>query len=95
MRKKSEIITFKADEALLEAIKWIENRSQFIREAVFAALDNVCPLCRGTGTLTVNQRRHWESFSASHSVEECDDCHEAHLVCAGQPGQAAAGKKRH
>ena len=81
MSKKTEIITFKADESLLEAIRGIENRSQFIREAVCAALDNVCPLCRGTGILTVNQKRHWRAFSKDHSIEECGDCHEAYLVC--------------
>jgi len=81
MKKKSEIITFKADETLLEAIKGVENRSRFIREAILAALENVCPLCQGVGILSVNQRRHWDRFARYHSLQECDDCHEVHLVC--------------
>ncbi len=85
MRKKSEIITFKADQSLLDAIKGVENRSRFIREAVFAALENVCPLCKGSGTLTVNQMRHWDTFAEDHSLRECGDCHEVHLVCVKQP----------
>ena len=93
MRKKTEIITFKADESLLEAIKGIENRSRFIREAVFAALENACPLCKGTGTLTVNQRRHWDSFAENHSLRECRDCHEVHLVCASEPKRDLCRRK--
>ncbi len=91
MSKKSEIISFKADESLLAAFKGIENRSRFIRQAVFAALENVCPLCRGNGTLTINQMRHWDRFARDHSLQECRDCHEFHLVCAKKP----AGRGRH
>jgi hypothetical protein len=80
-RKKQEIITFKADESLLEAMRGIPNRSEFIRTAVLAALDSVCPLCKGTGILTPDQRLHWLTFETDHSVEECGDCHEMHLVC--------------
>ena len=49
MKKKTDIITFKVDATLLEALRGIENRSEFIRSAILSALDNVCPLCRGTG----------------------------------------------
>ena len=81
-KKKPDIITFKVDQTLAGKIKTIPNRSDFIRNAVLAALDNNCPLCGGSGTLTVNQRRHWEAFSRDHRVEKCDDCSELHLVCA-------------
>jgi len=78
---KQEIVTFKAERSLLEAMKGIPNRSEFIRSALLAALDSACPLCRGTGIMTPNQKRHWDSFSDHHDVEECDECHEVHLVC--------------
>ena len=80
-KTKTDVITFKVDAALREALKGISNRSDFIRRALVAALDNTCPLCCGTGVLSVDQQRHWESFAKSHSVEQCDDCHEIHLVC--------------
>lgn len=93
MAKKSadrpQIVTFKADPSLMEAMKGITNRSEFIRNAVLASLDSVCPLCRGTGILTPNQRKHWDSFAANHVLQECDDCHETHLVCAQGPKAAA------
>ena len=81
-KSKSEIITFKVDESLFEAISDIPNRSDFIRQAVLAALNSTCPLCQGTGALTRKQRDHWQNFIRDHSLEKCDDCHEFHLVCS-------------
>ena len=80
-RPKQEIITFKVDKALREAMRGIPNRSEFIRTAILRALESACPLCRGTGSLTPDQRRHWERFAAGHSLAECPDCHAVHLVC--------------
>ena len=84
MDGKQQIITFKADEALVRAMGAINNRSAFIRAAILAALDGTCPLCRGTGVMNPRQRRHWEDFSQTHPVERCGDCDEAHLVCRAE-----------
>lgn len=81
-RKKREIVTFKADAPLLEAMAGIPNRSEFIRSAILSALDSVCPLCKGSGILTPDQRTHWVEFARNHTLSECDDCHAVHLVCA-------------
>jgi hypothetical protein len=91
--RKHDIITFKADDSLLEAMRGIPNRSEFIRAAILAALDSACPLCKGTGILTPDQRKHWERFAANHLLRECDDCHAVHLVCAaeGAADHSAAG----
>jgi len=78
---KQEIVTFKADAALLEAMKAIPNRSDFIRRAILAALEGTCPLCMGTGILTPAQQSHWKQFSRGHHVEECEECNEMRLVC--------------
>ncbi len=80
-RPKAEIITFKVDEALAQALARVENRSDFIRSAVLSALGNVCPLCNGTGTLSASQRRHWDHFALHHRMRTCNDCHEPYLVC--------------
>ncbi len=79
--QKEAVITFKADASLMEALRVLPNRSEFIRAAILAALDNHCPLCNGTGVLTPNQKRHWETFAAHHPLRECEECHEVHLVC--------------
>ena len=87
--KRQDVITFKVDRALSEALEGISNRSEFIRSAILAALGNTCPLCRGTGILSEEQQGHWEEFSRTHIVERCDDCHAFHLVCtaSGQNGR--------
>ena len=92
-KHKTEIVTFKADESLLLAMEGIPNRSEFIRDAVSAALDSVCPLCKGTGILSPEQKQHWRTFSADHAVVKCEECHEDHLICVRQqpgdgPGQS-------
>ena len=75
-KAKHEIITFKADAALLEAMKGIPNRSEFIRNSILAALDSACPLCSGTGVLTPQQKRHLQDFLVDHSLRECEKCHD-------------------
>jgi hypothetical protein len=82
--KKQEIITFKVDDALRKALQGVPNRSEFIRAAILAALDSVCPLCKGSGILTPDQRKHWETFSKNHPLRECEDCHAFHLVCGAE-----------
>jgi len=80
-KRKQEIVTFKVDEPLLAAMNGIPNRSEFIRAAILSALDSVCPLCKGGGILTPDQRRHWVEFAEHHALAECEDCHAMHLVC--------------
>jgi len=84
--KKQEVISFKVDSALAQAMQGISNRSEFIRAAILSALENTCPLCLGTGMLTPDQRRHWDLFSRDHALEECADCQALHLVCGAAPG---------
>jgi len=88
---KPEVISFKADQSLLAAMEGIPNRSEFIRNAILAALDGVCPLCQGTGILSPQQKDHWQRFARHHQVRRCDSCQALHLVCAEQAGQERAG----
>ncbi len=79
--RQTEIISFKADPELTAAMRGIPNRSEFIRAAILAALDGVCPVCRGTGILTGHQQSHWREFSRAHSLEQCGTCQTPRLVC--------------
>ena len=83
-KKRQEVITFKVDESLLQAMKGVDNRSEFIRSAILSALENQCPLCNGTGVLSPEQKEHWERFAQDHTMEECDKCHEIKLVCGNR-----------
>jgi len=81
-RAKQSIVTFKVEGSLMDSLRGIPNRSAFIRTAILAALENMCPLCQGTGILTPEQKTHWKTFATDHTVRECAECHEWHLVCA-------------
>ena len=83
--RKQEVISLKVAPSLLEAMKGVPNRSEFIRNAILAALDSACPLCKGTGILQPRQKAHWDAFAKSHPLEECDDCHETYLRCLHDP----------
>ena len=96
VNKKQEIVTFKVDRSLWHAMEGIPNRSEFIRSAILRALEGACPLCKGTGSLTPDQRRHWDAFAEKHVVEECEDCHAVHLVCVAaddEPDAHAEGAR--
>ena len=80
-KTKENVITFKVDDSILDELKKIPNRSEFLRLAVLSALENICPLCGGTGTLTPDQQKHWDIFEKEHTIEECSTCNTYHLVC--------------
>ena len=84
---KPEVISFKADAALVEALDGVSNRSEFIRAAILSALDGVCPLCQGTGILTPEQKKHWNNFARHHTVERCATCDARYLVCRAENGE--------
>ena len=91
---KDEVITFKAGPSLAAAIRHIPNRSEFIRAAILSALEHGCPLCQGTGILSPEQKRHWDSFSRQHPVTQCRDCDALRLECrTSRHGRASAGGK--
>ncbi len=80
--KDVEVLTFKVDKELVKLLKKVPNRSEFIRGAILAALDNACPFCQGTGLLTPHRKKHWEDLSKHHPTKECKECHEDVLVCS-------------
>lgn len=81
MKKKQETVTFKVDRDLMEIIKEIPNRSEFIRRAIISAMGTICPLCNGSGILTPNQKKHWDDFSVNHEIARCQECDERVLIC--------------
>ena len=72
MAKTHEVITFKIDPQLAILMQGIENRSAFIRTALLAALEHLCPFCKGTGVLTPHRKGHWQEFSGF--LEDCREC---------------------
>lgn len=78
---KNSVITFKADEEMTEALERIPNKSEFIRAAVANALQENCPLCGGTGTLSPHQKMHWTKFLEEHTLKHCRECHGLMIDC--------------
>ena len=74
-----EVITFKANTSLRELLEGIPNRSEFIRNAILAALDNTCPFCKGTGVLNDHRKKHWTTLVESHDLSKCNECNEVVL----------------
>lgn len=80
-KNKERIFTFKTDEKLARQLEAIPNRSEFIRRALNAALEQDCPLCKGTGVFSKEQQKHWQHFLSLHTLERCDECDSVHFVC--------------
>lgn len=78
---KEQTVTFKVDSKLYKQLNRIPNRSEFIRNSLFKALNNICPLCNGTGILNSCQQGHWDEFSKNHHLSQCDNCHSVYLSC--------------
>jgi hypothetical protein len=78
---KDQIVTFKADEDLFNLLNKIPNKSEFIRNSILKALDNLCPLCNGTGILNNCQKNHWIEFKKHHGLAECNECKSVYLTC--------------
>jgi len=81
MKTKDQILSFKLDEELYEKIKFMPDRSKFIRDAIAMALENTCPFCNGTGILDQAQKEHWKNLMKNHSLERCDDCGALFIKC--------------
>lgn len=84
MKKKERVITFKADEKLADNLDNLPNKSEFIRQALEAALEKRCPLCNGTGSLSMEQQHHMEEFLTMHPLQKCEECDAVHFICQPQ-----------
>ncbi len=85
---KQTVISFKADEEMNRALEQIPNKSEFIRAAILAALDETCPFCGGTGILNPHQRKHWASFLKTHHLEHCEECNGYEIKCDAAESQS-------
>ena len=78
---KEQVITFKVDKELQEALNLIPNKSEFIRNSILESLGNKCPICGGSGILSESQKNHLDEFLEHHSIEKCSRCDEVHIRC--------------
>ena len=50
VEKNNELLSFKVSKDVAVLLKGIKNRSEFIRNAIETALENICPWCKGSGS---------------------------------------------
>jgi hypothetical protein len=78
---KPVLVALKIDAETAAALDTVPNKSEFIREALRARLDDVCPLCSGSGRrpgagLPQPGRRHLHVMPRAH----CQDCGREDIV---------------
>lgn len=94
--RKSVLVALKVDAETAAALDALPNRSEFIREALRARLDDVCPLCQGTGrrpgatAFQVPGRRHLHALPRAR----CADCGRESTVLAEAPLRERADVQR-
>jgi hypothetical protein len=71
---RSEVVAFKVEEELAEFLNGLPNKSDFIRRAIYAQLGVVCPLCKGSGSVTREKHDHFSAFLAKWDLHHCESC---------------------
>lgn len=71
---KTAVVAFKVEEELAEMLNQLPNKSAFIRKAIVAQLDMVCPMCRGGGVLPKWLHDHYVTLLHKVSDQKCEEC---------------------
>ena len=74
---KNQLLAFKVDATLAELLSSVKNKSELIRDAVYAYLGHLCPLCEGKGTIPANRGHEIELLLAQLEFATCSGCHTA------------------
>ena len=74
---KDQVMAFKVDATLAELLGGVKNKSELIRDAVYAYLGHLCPLCEGKGTIPANRSHEIELLLKQLEFATCTGCHTA------------------
>ncbi len=74
---KDQVMAFKVDSKLAELLGSVKNKSELIRDAVYAYLGHLCPLCEGKGTIPANRGHEIELLLKQLEFATCAGCHTA------------------
>lgn len=87
--RKTTLVAVKIDAELASLLEGMPNKSEFIRMALRSRLDDLCPLCAGTG-LRPSQPLEHRAGRHLHALPRarCGDCgRESQVVADLDPGQ--------
>jgi len=71
---KNSVVAFKVPSELADFLNKLENKSAFIRKAIAAQVETVCPLCRGAGRISGGLRDHFAILLQQYQSRICDGC---------------------
>lgn len=71
---KTAVVAFKVEEELATMLNQLPNKSAFIRKAIVAQLDMVCPMCRGAGVLPKWLHDHYVTLLHKFTDQKCEEC---------------------
>ncbi len=74
---KDQVMAFKVDAKLADLLASVKNKSELIRDAVYAYLGHLCPLCEGKGTIPANRSHEIELLLKQLEFATCTGCHTA------------------
>ena len=74
---KDQVMAFKVDADLARLLAAVKNKSELIRDAVYAYLGHLCPLCEGKGTIPANRVHEVELLLTQLEFATCTGCHTA------------------
>ena len=72
---KDQVMAFKVDAQLASLLASVKNKSELIRDAVYAYLGHLCPLCEGKGTIPANRSHEIELLLKQLEFAACSGCH--------------------
>lgn len=83
--RKGKLVAFKAEQDLAEFLDKLENRSEFIRQAILAQFGATCNLCDGSGVVPRGVGEHFQAVIDRHRAVTCRLCGEASEIPAAVP----------
>lgn len=69
-----KLVSFKVDAELGDVLDNVPNRSDFIRKAILAQFQMICPLCTGKGVVPSGLGEHYGSVFREHREVICKSC---------------------
>jgi len=72
--QKKQIVAFKVEDELAHFLDALPNKSEFIRRAILAQFNMICPLCNGTGVVEKGIHDHFQQVIESNLTRPCEKC---------------------
>lgn len=72
--QKKQIVAFKVEDDLARFLDALPNKSEFIRRAILAQFQMICPLCAGSGVVEKGIHDHFQEVIPEQLSRPCEKC---------------------